>query len=227
MTQSLQLAITVDLSLLTYHLPPRRKHLPRSRYPRRQPRQRQRVRRDEIETIILGHLPHDLGRPQRLTPARLVVLLQHGLELGQHRRVLGLHVGPAPRLEAHADADVERAEPDGVDVRDRGEDGVEVVDRLDGFDLDHDGGLAVEVLVQGRAVVAAQGRDAGDEAEGGHGAGAVVFGAEFGGGDDVEGFGDGVDLCARGVWVSVILVEGGNGSWKIGLGGATECTYAG
>lgn len=39
--------------------------------------------------------------------------------------------------------------PHGVGVRDVGEDGVEVVDALDGFDLDHDRRLAVHILVDG------------------------------------------------------------------------------
>ena len=56
--------------------------------------------------------------------------------------------------QAHAHADVESAEPDDVNVRDGGEDGVEVVDCLEGFDLDHDGGLAVQVLLDGDAGVA-------------------------------------------------------------------------
>ena len=42
--------------------------------------------------------------------------------------------------------------------------------------------------------VAGDGAEAGDQAERGRGAGAAVFGTEFGGGDDVPRFGDGVYL---------------------------------
>ena len=45
--------------------------------------------------------------------------------------------------QVHRDAQIEGAEPDDVDVRDLGEDGVEVVDSGQRFDLDHDCGLVV------------------------------------------------------------------------------------
>ncbi|KAL9122806.1 MAG: hypothetical protein Q9187_000635, partial [Circinaria calcarea] len=73
------------------------------------------------------------------------------------------------------------SEPDSVDVGDLGEDGVEVVNGFEGLDLDHDGGLLVEVLVDGFGSVEAGVCEAGDEAEGGSGAGAALLAAEFGG----------------------------------------------
>ena len=124
------------------------------------------------------------------------MLLQDGVELGHGGYVLRFQ-GPVHwrgRLEAHARAEVEHARPDGVDVRDLGEDVVEVVDGLEGLDLDHDGGLAVDVFVDRLGRIGGDGGDAGDEAEGGRGAGAASFGAVFGGRDGVSGFGDGVDL---------------------------------
>ena len=74
------------------------------------------------------------------------------------------------------------------------EDVVEVVDGLEGLDLDHDDGLAVDVFVDGGGGVRGDVGDALDEAEGGRGARAAAFGAEFGRRDGVAGFGDGVDL---------------------------------
>ena len=122
-------------------------------------------------------------------PQDVVKLGHHGHEFGFERLARR-----GRGFEAHADAQVEHAGPDGVDLRDLGQDVVEVVDGLDGFDLDHDGGLAVDVLVDGGGWVGGDVGDAGDEAEGGRRARAVDGGAVFGGRDDVAGFGDGVDL---------------------------------
>ena len=141
-------------------------------------------------------LHHDLPRPNRLPRARHVVFPQHAIKLIHRGHELGFERLALRRrgLEAHADAQIEQARPDGVDLGDVGEDVVEVVNGLEGLDLDHDDGLAVEVLVDGEGRVGGDVGDAGDEAEGGRGARAAAFGAVFGGRDGVAGFGDGVDL---------------------------------
>ncbi len=69
-----------------------------------------------------------------------------------------------------------------------------VVDCLDGFDLDHDGCLAVQVFVDGVVGIARVVREAGYKTEGRGGAGAAVLDTEFGGGNGVLSFGDGVHL---------------------------------
>ena len=184
------------LQLILPHLFLSREDLPRDGDQLRLPKQRQHVPRHEIEAVVLTLLPHGLRVPQRLARARLVVFPQHVVEFLHRGHELGFEraVGWRGRLEAHADAQVEHAGPDDVDLGDLGEDVVEVVDGLEGFDLDHDGGLAVDVFVQGGGGVAGDSRDAGDEAEGGHGAGAADAGAVFGRRDGVASFGDGVDL---------------------------------
>ena len=150
------------------------------------------INRREINAVILAVFLHDLGRAQHHASARLAVFPEDAREFRGGFSELWLRTGHIG--QAHAHADVEGAEPDDVNVRDGGEDVVEVVDCLEGFDLDHDGGLAVQILLDGGAGVAGRVGDARDEAEGRGGAGAVVSGAEFGGGGGVLGFGDGVDL---------------------------------
>lgn len=66
----------------------------------------------------------------------------------------GLIATESAAAEAHADPGVERAEPDGGDlVAAFGEDGVEILDAGVGLDLDHDGGLFIDVLVEGEGWV--------------------------------------------------------------------------
>ena len=110
------------------------------------------IDRREINGIILAALLHDLGRAQHHASARLVVFLEDARELGGDFGELWFRAGHGG--QAHGHADVEGAEPDDVNVRDGGEDVVEVVDCLAGFDLDHDGGLTVQILVDGDAGVA-------------------------------------------------------------------------
>lgn len=193
-------AVTVDLGrrdleLDVLHLPLGREHLPRDGDDVREAPQRQRIHCQETQAVILGLLLLRGRRAHGEARARLVVLLEDALELGHCVDEFGFQGSRVGRRDQiHAHAEVEQARPDAVDFRAFGEDGVEVVDCLDGFDLDHDGGLAVQVLVDGFGGVAGEGGDAGDEAEGRRGAGAVVFATVFGGGDDVPRFGDGVDL---------------------------------
>lgn len=54
--------------------------------------------------------------------------------------------------------------------------------------------MVVQVFIDALCCVDGYVGNARDEAEGRSGARAIVLGAEFGGGDDVAGFGDGVDL---------------------------------
>ena len=187
-------AVGLGLGLHIHHLPLGRENLSRSWDQLRQPYQRQHVHRDERNAVVLALFRHGFRPAQRLASARLAVFLQGALKLGHGPQELRVRLPDPRRVQPHADADVEDAGPDGVDFRDFGEDGVEVVDCLGGFDLDHDGGLLVHVFVDGFAGVAGEGGDAGDQAERRGGAGAVVFGAVFGGGDGVSRFGDGVDL---------------------------------
>lgn len=194
-------AVAVDLGrrgslrLDVLHLPLGREHLPRDGDDVREASQGQRVHAQEAQAVVLGLLLLRGGRAHGEARARLVVLLEDALELGHGADEVGLQGARVGRRgEVHAHAEVEQARPDAVDLRALGEDGVEVVDGLDGLDLDHDGGLAVQVLVDGFGGVAGEGGDAGDEAEGGRGAGPPVFGTVFGGGDDVPRFGDRVDL---------------------------------
>ena len=180
--------------MATYHFPLGGEHFLRERQRLEHLHQRRHVRLYETEAVVLAQLLHELGRSERRAAARHVVFPQGALEGFDDGQVLRFGPAVAGRLEVHAGADVEGAEPDGVDVADLGEDGVEVVDALDGFDLDHDGGLAVQVLVRGFLGVAGRRGEAGDEAEGRGGAGAAVLGAVLGGGDGVLRFRDGVHL---------------------------------
>lgn len=193
-------AVAVDLGrrglqLDILHLPLGREHLPRDGDDVREAPQRQRVHSQETQAVVLGLFLLRGRRTHGQARTRLVVLLEDALELGHCVDELGFQgAGVGRRDQVHAHAEVEQARPDAVDFWAFGEDGVEVLDCLDGFDLDHDGGLAVQVLVDGFGGVAGEGGDAGDEAEGRRGAGAVVFATVFGGGDDVPRFGDGVHL---------------------------------
>lgn len=125
----------------------------------------------------------------------LVVLLHHGRVLCHGVQPFRVRAAKAAiARQIHRNAAVERTEPAGIDVRDRGQDGVEVVDALQGLDLERDGGFGGsgfrEMSCPGSRGVSVR---AWNEAEGWGGARASILGAVFGGADDVLGLLDRVD----------------------------------
>lgn len=162
------------------------------------------------------HLIGSLGPIASQTHARVrhIVFLQRFIVQLHGLQEAGL--GSGEPVEPHADADVERAHPDGVDVvADGGQDGVEVADALFGFDLDDECGLLVCVFPDWEVGVGDFVAEAGEPAAGWSGTSALVVEAEFSGGDDVLGLFDCVDLgdddgssCVKSISDSGVIVTG-------------------
>lgn len=160
---------------------------------RRRRQQRKHIALHSHKRLPLPHRLDLLRRPQRRPRVRNIMLPQRPIDRLHDLEELGL-LAPEAR-QAHADAAVQRAEPHGVDVLAAlGQDGVQVVHRLLGLDLDDDGGLLVQVLPERQLGLDGRVGDAREPAAGWGGAGAVDFLAEFGGRDDVFCVFDRLDL---------------------------------
>ena len=117
--------------------------------------------------MVFTHLDVRLGYAKHHPSARLIMFLENALEFSESFLVLGLWPMISGSEEAHGDTGVERAEPDGIDVLDLREYGVEVVDAFHGLDLDHDSRLVVQVFVDCFLRVDGCIGEAWDEADGG------------------------------------------------------------
>lgn len=105
------------------------------------------LRRADDEVEVCLHLREHLIWTQRHATAWLVVLAGD-LEILLHCLCpLGLWTThTAVGWKAHADAHVKASDPDGINFRALGQDGIKVIEALERLDLDHDGGLIVDAL---------------------------------------------------------------------------------